>query len=115
MTDGGLTRLFEMKHDRWQKRLAHLEIILAREVPVIFETGFLTTKGILRMLVLSRNENETVYVGNDIVISVVKIDRNQVRLGITAPPGVPVHRSEVWEVTNKKPGCHENGDVPLDT
>ena len=67
------------------------------------------------MLVLSRQENETVYVGNDIVISVVKIDRNKVRLGITAPPEVQINRSELLNRTNQKPGCHENGDVPLET
>ena len=47
------------------------------------------------MLVLSRKVNEKVMIGNDIVITIVKIDRNQVRIGIEAPGNVPVYREEI--------------------
>jgi carbon storage regulator len=47
------------------------------------------------MLVLSRKLNETVYVGDDIVIKVVKIKGNVVGLGIEAPASVKVMRSEL--------------------
>jgi len=47
------------------------------------------------MLVLSRKVNEKVMIGNDIVITIVKIDRNQVRIGIEAPGHVPVYREEI--------------------
>jgi carbon storage regulator len=49
------------------------------------------------MLVLSRKENETIHIGDDIVITLVKIDRNRVRIGITAPVEVKVLRSELAE------------------
>ena len=49
------------------------------------------------MLVLMRRCYETIMVGDDIEITVVHIGGNGVRLGITAPPEVPVHRKEVWE------------------
>ncbi len=48
------------------------------------------------MLVLSRKVNEKVMIGNDVTITIVKIDRNQVRIGIEAPRSVPVFRKEVW-------------------
>jgi len=47
------------------------------------------------MLVLSRKVNEKVMIGNDVVITIVKIDRNQVRIGIEAPGHIPVYREEI--------------------
>lgn len=47
------------------------------------------------MLVLSRKLNEKIVIDGDIVITVVKIDRNQVRIGIEAPGHVPVFREEI--------------------
>lgn len=50
------------------------------------------------MLVLSRKLNEKIVIDGEIVITVVKIDRNQVRLGIEAPGHVPVYREEILPV-----------------
>jgi carbon storage regulator len=47
------------------------------------------------MLVLSCKVSERIYIGDDIVITVVQIDRGKVRLGIEAPKGVPIHREEI--------------------
>jgi carbon storage regulator len=47
------------------------------------------------MLVLSRKLGERVHIGEDIVVTVVKVDRNQVRLGIEAPPSVAILRDEL--------------------
>lgn len=47
------------------------------------------------MLVLSRKLNEKIVIDGEIVITVVKIDRNQVRLGIEAPGHIPVYREEI--------------------
>jgi carbon storage regulator len=47
------------------------------------------------MLVLSRKLNEKIVINGNIVVTVVRIDRNQVRLGIQAPDEVPVYREEI--------------------
>ena len=47
------------------------------------------------MLVLARKVNQTIEIGADVVVTVTAIRGNAVRLGITAPPAVPIHRGEV--------------------
>jgi carbon storage regulator len=47
------------------------------------------------MLVLSRKLGEKIVIGDNIVVTVVKIDRNQIRIGIEAPQDVPVYREEI--------------------
>jgi carbon storage regulator len=47
------------------------------------------------MLVLSRKLNEKIVIDGEIVLTVVKIDRNQIRLGIEAPAHVRVFREEI--------------------
>ncbi len=49
------------------------------------------------MLVLSRKLGEKIMVGEDIVLTVVSIDRGKIRLGIEAPRNVECHRKEVWD------------------
>ena len=53
------------------------------------------------MLVLSRFRDESIMVG-DIEVMVVDIRGDKVRLGITAPPGVPIHRKEIYEAIRKQ-------------
>ena len=48
------------------------------------------------MLVLSRYRDESIYIGDDIVITVVDIRGDRVRIGVQAPPDVTVHRQEVY-------------------
>ena len=47
------------------------------------------------MLVLSRKQDETICIDNAIEVSVLEIRGNRVRLGISAPRGVTIHRSEL--------------------
>ena len=53
------------------------------------------------MLVLSRKEGESIFIG-DIEVMVVGIRDNKVRLGITAPVDVPVHRSEIYHLVKQE-------------
>ena len=48
------------------------------------------------MLVLSRQRDESIIIGDNIVITIVDIRGDKVRLGIEAPRSVSVHRHEVW-------------------
>ncbi|MCY2931562.1 MAG: carbon storage regulator CsrA [Planctomycetota bacterium] len=54
------------------------------------------------MLVLSRQRDESIIIGEDIVITIVDIRGEKVRLGISAPPHVPVHRKEVFEAIKRE-------------
>lgn len=49
------------------------------------------------MLVMSRKIDESIIIGNEIEIVVVRIDKNNVRLGIKAPRSISVHRKEVYD------------------
>jgi len=49
------------------------------------------------MLVLSRKENEVVYIGKDITVTVVSVRGNKVKLAFNAPMEVPIHRAEVHQ------------------
>ena len=49
------------------------------------------------MLVLSRQRDETIMIGDDIEITVVDVRGDKVRLGINAPSKIAVHRKEVYE------------------
>lgn len=48
------------------------------------------------MLVLSRKVGEKIQIGNDIVVMVTAIAGDRVRLGISGPPQVPIHREEIY-------------------
>jgi carbon storage regulator len=54
------------------------------------------------MLVLSRQRDETIMIGDDIEITVVDIRGDKVRLGINAPRLVQVHRKEVYEAIKRE-------------
>ncbi len=49
------------------------------------------------MLVLSRKCDESIIIGDDIVITILDICGDKVRIGINAPQEVPVYRSELYE------------------
>lgn len=47
------------------------------------------------MLVLTRRPNQSIIIGDDIEVTVVEVNGEQVRLGITAPREVPIFRREI--------------------
>jgi len=48
------------------------------------------------MLVLSRHADETIMIGDGIEITIVEIKGDRVKIGISAPNSVPVHRKEIY-------------------
>jgi carbon storage regulator len=54
------------------------------------------------MLVLSRMRDETIMIGDDIEVTVVDIRGDKVRLGITAPTHITVHRKEVYDAIRRE-------------
>ena len=54
------------------------------------------------MLVLSRQRDQTIMIGDDIEITVVDIRGDKVRLGINAPQHITVHRKEVYEAIKRE-------------
>ncbi|MEX0936353.1 MAG: carbon storage regulator CsrA [Pirellulales bacterium] len=54
------------------------------------------------MLVLSRQRDESIMIGDNIVVTIVDIRGDKVRLGIEAPTEIPVHRQEVYEAIQRE-------------
>jgi len=54
------------------------------------------------MLVLSRQRDESIIIGDNVVVTVVDIRGDKVRLGIQAPQEIPVHRREVYEAIQRE-------------
>jgi carbon storage regulator len=54
------------------------------------------------MLVLSRQRDESIIIGDNIIVTVVDIRGDKVRLGIQAPTEIPVHRQEVYEAIQRE-------------
>lgn len=54
------------------------------------------------MLVLSRQKDETIMIGDDVEITIVDIRGDKVRIGISAPSRVPVHRKEVYDAIKRE-------------
>jgi carbon storage regulator len=66
------------------------------------------------MLVLSRHRDESIMIGDDVVVTIVDIRGDKVRLGIQAPNDIPVHRQEVYEAIkreNRKANMVQPNDV----
>lgn len=54
------------------------------------------------MLVLSRQRDETIMIGDDVEITIVDIRGDKVRLGINAPRHIQVHRKEVYDAIKRE-------------
>jgi carbon storage regulator len=54
------------------------------------------------MLVLSRQRDESIIIGDKVVVTIVDIRGDKVRLGIEAPNEIPVHRQEVYDAIQRE-------------
>jgi carbon storage regulator len=65
------------------------------------------------MLVLSRQRDESIMIGDDVEIIIVDVRGDKVRLGITAPKNIPVHRREIYDaIQREKAGQKEPEKQP---
>ena len=65
------------------------------------------------MLCLSRYRDESIIIGDDIIVTVIDIRGDRVRLGITAPADVPVNREEIYCRVLNKTGRRRIGPRPV--
>ena len=65
------------------------------------------------MLVLSRQRDESIMIGDKVVVTIVDIRGDKVRLGIESPGRIPVHRQEVYEAIRRenRPGGRDRTRV----
>lgn len=56
------------------------------------------------MLILTRRVNETICIGDDVTVTVVRVNGSKATLGVVAPRDVPVHREEVFERIREEEG-----------
>ncbi len=61
------------------------------------------------MLILTRHAGETIAIANDIKVTVLGVWGNQVRIGVSAPKEVAVHREEIFERIHEKNGHADHG------
>ena len=66
------------------------------------------------MLVLSRQKDESIVIGDDIKITIVDVRGDKVRLGIEAPREVPVHRIEVYEAIQREKAAKDKPEPNSD-
>lgn len=62
------------------------------------------------MLILTRRPNEALMIGDNVVVTVLSINGNQIRIGVEAPKEIPIHREEIYEKIQREsrrddPGC----------
>jgi carbon storage regulator len=61
-----------------------------------------TNKKEVMMLVLSRQRDESIMIGDDVEITIVDVRGDKVRLGINAPKHIPVHRREIYNAIQRE-------------
>lgn len=66
------------------------------------------------MLVLTRRANQSIVIGADVTVTVLEIRGDQIRLGITAPRDVTVHREEVWVELQRNGDGASDGKQPVE-
>lgn len=83
---------------------------VANRYALLFVTKQTNRQKELKMLVLSRQKDESIMIGDDVKITIVDVRGDKVRLGIEAPKNIPVHRKEVYEAIQREKKAAENGE-----
>lgn len=65
------------------------------------------------MLVLSRKKNQSIMIGDDIELTVISIEGDQIKLGINAPRSVEIHRKEIFLAIQEENTKAAGGSVDL--
>jgi len=66
------------------------------------------------MLVLSRQKDESIMIGDEVEITIVDVRGDKVRLGITAPKSIPVHRREIYDAIQREKAQKANVEAQAD-
>ena len=69
---------------------------------MLFPVAYRPAEKELNMLVLSRQKDESIIIGDDVEITIVDVRGDKVRLGISAPRSISVHRKEVYEAIQRE-------------
>ena len=65
------------------------------------------------VLVLSRQKDESIIIGDDVEITIVDVRGDKVRLGINAPRSISVHRKEIYEAIQREKAEKAAGNVRI--
>jgi carbon storage regulator len=65
------------------------------------------------MLILTRRVGETVMIGNEVTVTVLGVKGNQVRIGVSAPKDVAVHREEIYERIKREEDHDSQSGTPI--
>ena len=63
------------------------------------------------MLVLSRQKDESIVIGDDVEVTIVDVRGDKVRLGINAPRSISVHRKEIYEAIQREKQAKAKGNA----
>ena len=67
----------------------------SRQLALLLRPGVFARHERIHMLILTRKKSETIRIGTDIEISVIRLSKKCVKLGINAPPGLEIHRDDM--------------------
>ena len=66
------------------------------------------------MLILARKKDESLVIGNEVEVRILDIRGDVVKLGITAPPSIPVYRKEIYEQILEENKAAASMDISLE-